>query len=60
MIFSKLSDTGKNYITQLHEEAEPYFEKIRLSNKKFAERLRQAMEFSKKELSKNKNGEDSK
>jgi len=58
--FKRLSEIGKTYITQLHEEGEPYFEKIRLNNKKFVDRLEQAMKFSKEELSKNKNGENTK
>ncbi len=60
MLFNRLSEIGKNYVTQLHEECEPYFEKVRLSNEKFAERLRKAMEMSSKELSKNKNADDTK
>lgn len=59
-MFKKLSLIGKNYVTQLHEESEPYFEKVRLNNKKFLDRLEQAMKFSKEELSKNKNAEDTK
>ena len=54
MLFKRLSEIGKTYITQLHEEGEPYFEKIRLSNKKFAERMRKAFEISEQELSKKK------
>jgi len=60
MLFKRLSEIGKAYVTQLHEEGQPFIEKIKLSNKKFAERLHEAMEAANKELSKNKNGDDTK
>lgn len=60
MLFKRLSEIGKAYVTQLHDEGQPFFEKIKLSNKKFAERLHEAMENAKKELSKNQNAEDTK
>lgn len=53
MLFKELSRLGLQYIAQLHEESKPYVEKVLNSNKRFAERLREATDLANK-LSKKK------